>query len=282
MAWPGAPAWTDRDRARNKFLGCQARAKSGCVIKPRVDDQYRPVHLPSRSSATLAQVRPVTHDISEFHFTLAAPMAFEPGQYLLLQLPGIDGLRAYSMSSVPADGACFSLQVRRTPEGKGSAALFGLPAGTTVEVDGPYGMAWLRTDVRRDILCVAGGSGLAPMISIARGAMTHAALADVHLHFVYGGRTVRDICGEDMLRALPGWGERLHYYPAVSDPAGESAGAWGGRTRFAHEVVAELFGLRLPQMEIYFAGPPAMALALQRMLMKAKVAPAQVHFDQFY
>ena len=42
------------------------------------------------------------------------------------------------------------------------------------------------------------------------------------------------------------------------------------------------FGAQLPQMEIYFAGPPAMALAVQRMLVDAKVPSQQVHFDQFY
>ncbi|MDB5946274.1 MAG: oxidoreductase FAD-binding region, partial [Ramlibacter sp.] len=44
----------------------------------------------------------------------------------------------------------------------------------------------------------------------------------------------------------------------------------------------ERFGSRLPELEIYFAGPPAMAMAAQRMLLDAKVPPQQVHFDQFY
>ena len=63
-------------------------------------------------------------------------------------------------------------------------------------------MTWLRRDAPRDILCLAGGSGLAPMISIARGAMTEPRLAQRQLHFLYGGRTEADICGEDILREL--------------------------------------------------------------------------------
>ena len=89
------------------------------------------------------------------------------------------------------------------PGGHGSAMLVdGATPGQRIEIDGPYGMAWLRRDAPRDILCLAGGSGLAPMILIARGAMTEPQLAQRQLHFLYGGRTEADICGEDMLREL--------------------------------------------------------------------------------
>lgn len=279
MAWPQAPAWTDRDRQRNKYLGCQARAKSDCIIKPRLIDKYRPPHPPQRMRASLVASRPITADISEFRFDSGEAMNFEPGQYVLLHLPGVEGARAYSMSNLPSDGNGIELQVRRTAEGRGSAALFELALGTEVGVDGPYGMAWLRTDVKRDILCMAGGSGLAPMISIARGAMSTPALDGFNLHFVYGGRTPQDICGEDLLRVLPGWGERLHYLPVVS---GTAETGWTGANGFVHEVAHQMFASQLPDMEIYFAGPPAMAIAVQRMLLQAKVPFGQVHFDQFY
>jgi toluene monooxygenase electron transfer component len=57
---------------------------------------------------------------------------------------------------------------------------------------------------------------------------------------------------------------------------------WSGAVGYLHEVALERFGEQLPQMEIYFAGPPAMATAVQRMLVDAKVPQGQVHFDQFY
>jgi toluene monooxygenase electron transfer component len=124
------------------------------------------------------------------------------------------------------------------------------------------------------------------MVSIARGAMTEPRLAGCTLHFVYGGRTPADICGEDMLSTLPGWGERLHYHPAVSPPPTPPAGApgadWAGLVGYVHDIALGLFGERLAEFEIYFAGPPAMATAVQRMLVDAKVPMGQVHFDQFY
>jgi toluene monooxygenase electron transfer component len=140
-------------------------------------------------------------------------------------------------------------------------------------------MAYLRRDVKRDILCVAGGSGLAPMISIARGVAADPEMKDVKLNFLYGGRTPRDVCGRDMLEALEGFGKNLHFDAAVSDSGGEQ---WGGRIGFVHELAESMFGDSLRDMEIYFAGPPAMGQAIQKLLLARKVPFGQVHFDQFY
>ncbi|MDO8437869.1 MAG: 2Fe-2S iron-sulfur cluster-binding protein [Nitrosomonadaceae bacterium] len=283
MAWEQAPGWTDKDRARNRYLGCQSRALGDCTVKLLTNPRYAPLHIPQRMSAVLTGRRRITHDISEFSFSLEQPQAFEPGQYALVYLPGVMGGRAYSMSNIVGDGLGWEFQVRRTPQGQGSQVLFdSLKIGERIEIDGPYGMAWLRRDAPRDILCLAGGSGLAPMISIARGAMAEPVLAQRKLHFLYGGRMPADVCGEDMLRALPGWGDRLTYQAAISAAPLEGEPAWPGTVGYLHDVAQQRFGAGLAQMEIYFAGPPVMAQALQRMLLAEKVPFAQVHFDQFY
>jgi toluene monooxygenase electron transfer component len=153
--------------------------------------------------------------------------------------------------------------------------------GDRVEIDGPYGMAYLREDAPRDILCLAGGSGLSPMISITRAAAVSPVLAGRTIHLVHGGRTAKDICGAAMIQALPGFGGRLRYHPCTSAPEGED-GAWSGLQGFVHDVATALFGEALGAFEIYFAGPPAMAAALRKMFFEMKVPPAQIHFDEFY
>lgn len=275
-AWPEAPAWTDKDRQRQRHLGCQSQPLGDCLIKLRLADRYAPAHRPRRTGAVLAARAAITHDIHEFRFVLDTPQAFEPGQYALAWLPGVAGPRAWSMSNIAADA--WEFQVRRVPGGQGSTALFdALRAGERIEIDGPYGMAWLRRDAPRDILCLAGGSGLAPMLSIARAAMVEPRLADRQLHFVYGGRTPADLCGPELLDKLPGWGTRLHFNAFVSAPPP----GWSGPQGFVHEAASALFGERLKTMEIYFAGPPAMANAVQSMLLAAQVPPEQMHFDAF-
>jgi toluene monooxygenase electron transfer component len=280
--WPGAPGLGERDIARKRVLGCQSRPLGDCVVKGRLMAQYAEASTPRRQRATLVASREVTHDIREFSFELAEPEAFRPGQYALLHLPGVDGPRAYSMSNI-AGGTRWEFQVKRTASGAGTGALFDrLAPGDAIEIDGPYGMAYLRTDVARDIVCIAGGSGLAPVMSIARGVAADPAMAAVKVHIFYGGRGARDICGEDMLRALPGFGERFHYHPVISMPDEADLAGWGGKVGFVHELARDTIGLALPDHEIYFAGPPAMAQAVQRMLIDADVPGSQIHFDAFY
>lgn len=278
--WDSPPAWGERDRKRNRYLGCQARALGDCRIKVRQDENCISLHRPVRTRARLAEVTPITHDISEFAFTLKEPVLFRPGQYALLGLPGVEGRRAYSMCNLPGDGREWRFQVKRMPGGLGTAKLFdGIAVGDEVEIDGPFGMAWLREDSPRDIVCIAGGSGLSPMISIARAAVASDDLAGRHIHFFYGGRAPRDICGEDMLSALSGWGERIHYHAAVSEEGHEG---WSGQVGFVHDLVQRVLGERIAEHEVYFAGPPAMAQAAQKMLFDMKVPFDRVHFDQFY
>ena len=163
-----------------------------------------------------------------------------------------------------------------------TAVLFDeLSQGDTVSIDGPYGTAFLREDSERDIVCVAGGSGLSPVMSIARAAAASSQFAGRRIDFIYGGRRARDICGESMLAELPGFNETLHFYPAISD-MDEDDGTWKGRVGFVHLVARELLGEELLNREIYFAGPPAMAVAMQKMLFELKVPFDQVHFDEFY
>lgn len=275
-----APGWNERHKARNRYLGCQARPCGDLSIKVNLREHYQPKYRPLRMMARIETISDVTHDIREFRLKPSTPTRFLPGQYALLYVPGVEGARAYSMSNVTSDGETWDFQIKKVPGGAATEKLFGgVTKGQEIGVDGPFGMAYLREDAARDVLCLAGGSGLSPMVSIARGFAESGALKDMQLHFVYGGRQVRDIAGEQFLKELPGWGSRLHYYPVLSMPEGEN---WSGRTGFIHEVAGQIFGERLKDMEIYFAGPPVMATAVVKMMHEAKVPQAQVHYDQFF
>lgn len=275
------PGLSDRDRQRGRALGCQAVPRGDCTVKVRMTPHYEPKIPPVRQEAVLVETFDLTHDIREFRFVLDTPAQFLPGQYALLTLPGVDGARAYSMCNVPGDGTQWHFQIRSVPGGEATTKLFNaLNAGDRIGIDGPYGMAYLREDSPRNIVCMAGGSGLSPMVSIVRAAAQNPAMAGRRIDFFYGGRKVRDICGRDFLEALPGFGETLNYHAAVSDE--DAGGPWDGYKGFVHILATETLGERLPESEIYFAGPPAMGAAIQKLLYEKGVPPDQVHFDQFY
>jgi toluene monooxygenase electron transfer component len=273
------PGLSERDRQRGRRLGCQALPKTDCVVKARLMPHYVSRFRPLRQRAILVATEDLTHDMREFRFRLDAPTRFLPGQYALLSVPGIEGSRAYSMCNTGEHGAEWHFHIKRVPGGAATSRLFEMATDTRIGLDGPYGMAYLREEAPRDIVCLAGGSGLSPMISITRAA-AHA-LNGRRLDFVYGGRTPHDICGRNILEGLPGYGERIRYHAAVS-AAGSADDGWNGYRGFVHDVADELLGVRLSACEVYFAGPPAMAEAVQKMLVARAVPQDQVHFDQFY
>lgn len=281
--WQEAPGLSERDVKRGRSLACQSRPKSDCTIKVRVGGEYESRHRPRSFAAELTEVRDLTHDLREFRLRADEPAKFLPGQYALMALPGVVGMRAYSMSNIENSDGEWHFQIKRVPDGTGTTVLFDKTrAGDKLHLDGPYGMGYLRPGRLRDIVCIAGGSGLSPTISVARGMSKEKSLSGRKLHFFFGGRGPQDICGEEFLRSLPGYGERIFYYPSISKPELDVEHRWRGKVGFVHDLVVETLGESLPQFEFYFAGPPPMVQAVQMMLTEKKVPFDQIHFDRFF
>lgn len=282
--WPDAPGRTERDRRTGRLLACQSRAVTDAVIRVRTSDEYTGPTRPVRRPARVIAVEPVTHDLRRVVLRTAEPAGFAPGQYVSVFLPGVAAPRNYSMANLANAAGDWELVVRRVPGGAASSRLCdALTPGDELEIDGPYGLATLRTDVERDIACVAGGSGLAPMLSIARGAAASGMLRRHRLHFFYGARTPADVCGKDELERLGSFGTNLEFHPVVSTPAAEHGMPWSGATGFVHELACTVLADRLAEMEWYCAGPPPMTQALQTALVLDHGVPVgQVHFDRFF
>lgn len=280
--WAEAPGLNERDRKRGRHLACQCKAKGNIKIKAPTASEYQPKILPKRQRVRLIGTRDITHDIREFRFRLEDDAEFLPGQFAMLDLPGLASSRAYSLSNTANEKREWHFQIRRVANGQGTQVLFEqLTEGDEIGLDGPYGTAYLRTDSPRDMVCVAGGSGLAPMISISRGAVEAGLLVGKKLYFFYGARTPRDVCGEEMLRVLAGFGEQIVYVPVVSVPGDK--GEWGGATGFVHDAVVRTLPRELVNYEFYFAGPPPMTQAFQELLMLSHQVPfEQIHFDRFF
>lgn len=281
--YPGAPALSERDRSKGRRLACQTRPRSDLVLPLVVERLPDGVPRPRHHRAKLVEVRNVTHDIREFRCSLEASAHFLPGQYALIEIPGLGVARAYSMANTASDGGTqWHFQIRRVPGGRATSILFEhLAIGVELVIDGPYGNAFLREDAARDIVCIAGGSGLSPMLSIARGAAASPLLKGRQIRFFMGGRTPRDIAGDEQLGGLPGFGETLTFHPVISAP--DPSSAWSGATGFVHEAAREtLIGTQLDEYEWYFAGPPPMVTAIESMLHGAGVPPRQMHFDRYF
>jgi len=275
--WLRAPGLSARDRQRGKRLACQTRVTGDLRVRVRLGSAPPPAHVPRRSSARLVQVQPLTHDLAEFTFATDLAAGFVPGQYALLYLPDVVGARAYSMSNLSNDLGLWQFIVKRVSGGSGSKALFErVGVGQAIDIDGPYGHAGLKDDTGRDLVCIAGGSGLGPMLSIARGAL--AARDGRRVHLYVGLRSQSDLGGLEVLQDMVC--DRLAVTTVLSAALPEPR--WDGATGFVHEAVEQSTPAPFSRFDFYLAGPPPMVEAAQAMLMQRhKVHPGQIRFDRF-
>jgi propane monooxygenase reductase subunit len=264
-------ALSDSERTNGYALMCRAMPEQDLVIELLHYDPaaYRLDHAISDGTATVEAVEELTHDI--VRVVLRAPgFAFTPGQYVDLHVPGADGVkRSFSMANVPGEDR-IELIIKRYPGGKLSGMLGGqIASGHEIAFTGPYGSFRLR-DSARPILMLAGGSGMAPILSVLRQLAQDGCERPVR--FFYGARTDADLFYGDEVRAL---GERLGdfaFQPVVE--------------RFVHEAVDEWLGSEagngFAEPDVYMCGPPPMIEAAEDMLVeKHGVDERRIFMDKF-
>lgn len=223
----------------------------------------------------VAEIEQATHDIRILRLAIegGAPFPFEAGQYARLRFDDLPA-RDYSMASRPG-AELLEFHIRNVGDGASRYVATRLSPGERVGIEGPLGDACLRRDHHGPILAVAGGSGLAPLLSIVETALAVDRGREVHLYF--GAREERDVYLEPRLRRLEARHPGLRYVPVLSAPAGPTA----RRRGLVGDAVAEDFK-DFSGFKAYLAGPPAMVEATTSMLIGRGLAEADIHADPFY
>lgn len=268
--WPDAPGLSDRDRRRQQILGCQSRPRSDCAIALRsppaeaIAEDLRP----RKRTVTLRERRLLSSSLYQLDFEGDEPAVFRPGQYAMLEVPGIAGPRAYSMANAANPQGHWRFIIRKVISGAATPMLVEtISPGDRLTLDAPFGRAYWRPSPR-PLVCVAGGSGLAPMLAVANAAGTHQAV-----NFFFGVRHAADVAA---LPAMPG----VTVTAVVSEP---EAG-WPGETGFVHDAVGRAITAEsAASYDWYLAGPLPMVEAMQKMLVLDRRVPVQqLFFDRFF
>jgi ferredoxin-NAD(P)+ reductase (naphthalene dioxygenase ferredoxin-specific) len=254
-------------------LACQAVLTDNCTIEiPETDEIV--VHPARIIKGTVTAIEEATHDIRRVRLKLAKPLAFSPGQYATLQFTP-DHVRPYSMAGLPGD-AEMEFQIRKVPGGHVSHYVFTeLAVGAAVRISGPLGTAYLRRTHTGPMLCVGGGTGLAPVLSIVRGALEGGMDNPIHLYF--GVRSEQDLYDAERLQALAAAHPNLKVNIVVATGpvgAGQRAG-----------LVTDAIAQDLPSLagwRAYLCGAPAMVEALNLLVSRLGVLPGYIHADAFY
>ncbi len=287
--WPDAPGRKFL-KATDEFLMCQCAAASDLAIEVTgfVEVFDPAVCVPAHRKGRIEAMKRLTHDVVEIDIALDRPMDFDAGQFVLVTVPDIAGSRGWSMVNHRRDATSLRFVVKKKPGGRFSDWLFAAPRiGVEVETFGPLGSATFYPDVARNLLCIAGGSGIAGMMSI----LERAAMADYFASHdgdvFFGVRSMKDAFYLDELSAQRArCGERLNVTVVLSEqPATQVEQAahplLNFDTGFVHEAAGRRMQGRFQGVRAYLAGPPPAVDASVRLLLMSRVSGDNIRYDKF-
>lgn len=289
-AWEDAPGRKYTRPERNEILTCQSVALSALALTlPGALSARAPRVTPAYFAGTIARARTLVPDVMEFDVALERPMSFDAGQFVLLEVEAITGARSYSMVNFEPESRELRFLVKRFPGGALTEWLFSHALeGTRVKIFGPLGRASFAPEEIRHAICIAGGSGIAGMMSILeRGTQgEHFDQNDIHVFF--GIRTLQDAFYLDELkkhaRRFP---ERVRITVGLSheEPSDAMRAEHPELTfdkGFIHDVVKRVLSESPAETTVYIAGPPPMVDASLRMLLlELKHSGSQIRYDKF-
>jgi len=209
-----------------------------------------------------------------FHFAKPPGFRHEAGQNALFRIAGVEESRTFSIASAPHEPQLTIATRMRDSAFK--RKLRSAEPGLEVEIDGPAGVMVLHEDVARPAVFLAGGIGITPFISMARDAAQRR-LPHLIVLF-YANRRPQDGAYLDELRALERRNPSYRMVATLSDPPA----GWKGETGFIDKAMLARHLADPLKPVYYFAGPPAMAMAMQSMLGELGVAEADMRSEEFY
>jgi len=291
-AWIEAPGRKFVKADKGEVLMCQSLARSDCTltVAKRVEAMAVGRFPPKRIGAMLETFRQLAPDVVAFEVALDEPISFEAGQFVLLEVPQIAGARSYSMVNFARNAKRLHFVVKRFPGGRVSEWLFSASLGQSrVELFGPLGHATFDPALAKHLVCIAGGSGIASMMSI----LTHA--ADERYFDRYEGKVffgVRTVADAFYLEELAAF---AHRYPTrlsvtialsheeLSPSLLAAHPDLTFDTGFVHEAAKRaLAGVAAPETMAYVAGPPPMVDATLRMLLlECRLGGSNIRYDKF-
>lgn len=259
-------------------LACQVPVQGDMMIE--LPEATRDVRL---YSARVSELEMANHDMRRVRLELDTPptIRFLPGAFILVDIPPAPGAargvtRSYSIATPPSLETAIELNVRLVPGGIGSGYIHNtLTVGDMLAFSGPYS-GYSRCDDTSPLLCAAGGSGMAPVLSILRH------LNELHssrkIVYFFGAKTSADLCYMDELQALEKSLPDFTFIPVVEQPTEAE------RSLYETGLVTEAIARRVSDasdLAAYLCGSSGMLNACCEVLSRIGLRTENVFFDKF-
>jgi phenol hydroxylase P5 protein len=273
-------ALMDFERDEGKTLACCATLQSDATIEADIEDDPDARIIPVRDFATtVVSIDQLTPTIKGLTLELDGPIDFQAGQYVQLNLPGVEGDRPFSIANSPGDVAArgvIELHVRIVQGGAGTAYLHQqLKVGDGLKVSGPYGRFFVRGSAAMPLVFMAGGSGLSSPRSMILDLLDRGSTLPITL--VYGQRNMAELYHDDQFKALAAQHANFKYVPALS----EDAAGFSGFKGFVHEAAKTHFNNDFTGHKAYLCGPPPMIEACLTALMQGRLYERDIYTEKF-
>ncbi|MBB3258059.1 benzoate/toluate 1,2-dioxygenase reductase subunit [Paraburkholderia bannensis] len=264
-------ALSDDEKCGGLVLTCQMVPQSDCVIAVPASSAVCKTGQ-SKFAATVAKIE-LHNDaavVLELDVEENAPV-FLPGQYVNIDVPGSGQHRSYSFSSAPGESK-LSFLIKKIPGGVMSTWLEAAQTGDKLELIGPLGSFYLR-DVQRPLLFLAGGTGLAPFLSMLE--VLARAKSRQKVHLIYGVTRDLDLVQVEAIEAYTAKLPNFSFSTVVADDA-SSHPRKGWVTQ---HIPAD--ALNDGDVDVYLCGPPPMVDAVRKHFDDQGVKPNSFHYEKF-
>ena len=264
------------------ILACQSQLKTDIVVELNVD--HTTASAPAEKiCGVIKRSEQLTHDIVEIEIELeenafAGTLA---GQYFEVSNDEIPVPRSYSLARRPLPDGMSSVvfTIRHVPGGEFTGWLFSKNrVGDPVTLRGPYGDFCLRPP-RDRLLCIAGGSGLAPIIALIEQGINDKRTDPCVV--LFGAKTQNDLYYIERLDELANqWLGEFQLIPILSEEPSESN--WQGARGLVTEQLKSVTGRHgFVSDQAYLCGPPAMIDAAIAQLVHLNMPQENIYFDKF-
>lgn len=273
------PFLTPEEIETDVRLSCQCKVKQN--IKIEIPEELFNV---KEFVGTVEVLEDMTDVIKRLRIKLpeGEEISFKPGQFIQLKAPIYEGndeevYRAYSIASAASDKNHIELFIGYVPGGKATTYVHQhLKVGDPIHINGPYGHFYYQEDNDREMVLVAVGTGIAPIISI----LNHMKENNIQRKatFYFGAKTPSDLFMLDYFKELEETLYDFKFVPTLSRATEEHN--WTGECGRVNNAL-DTYLTDGDNKEAYLCGNPPMIKSVMESLKAKGLGEDLIYFDEF-